>query len=337
MTTIGRERDAERAERPERAGPARHTATAVLGVDVGGTDIKWVRWANASVVNEGSLPTPRLGPDSVVTAIAHLVGTQPPVGALGVAVPGHLGRDGRSTRLVPNVPGEWAGYPLADRLRDVTEVPTALLNDARAFARAELALGAARDRSEAVFVTMGTGIGGALALGGAVLRGPGDRLGEIGHMPAVADGTPCGCGARGCLETVAGGRALARAWDREGGSAAPDTAVSGAAHLVAAARVGDPGALRILADAGDALGRVLGGALALLGFRTVVIGGGVAPAFEFMRAETARALTGRGPLVGWVDLRLAALGTRAGAVGAALEAASLACSASPYSTGAADG
>jgi glucokinase len=292
------------------------TSGPVLGVDIGGTNIKWVLWTGGETADAGRLPTPRSGPDAVVAALSELAdpGT---VTALGVAVPGHLSRDRRSTTVIPNLAGDWDGYPMADRLQNSTGVTTVLLNDARAFARAELALGAARGRSEAIFVTMGTGIGGAVAVNGEVVCGPGDTLGEIGHVTAVADGVPCGCGARGCLETLAGGRALAGAWSAQTSA----DATADVLPLVDAARRGDAAAQRILDRAGHAMGTVLGSVLALLGQRTVVVGGGAAPAFTFMRKAAAQALLHRRALVGEVELLTAGLGSQAGAIGAALHAA----------------
>ena len=105
---------------------------------------------------------PRNGPDSVVATITELA-CHGAVTALGVAVPGHLSRDRRSTRIIPNLPGDWNHYLMADRLHTATGVATVLLNDARAFAVAELELGAAHGGPDTVFVTMGTGIGGAMS------------------------------------------------------------------------------------------------------------------------------------------------------------------------------
>jgi glucokinase len=196
------------------------------------------------------------------------------------------------------------------------------MNDARAFASAELALGSARGHSDVVFMTMGTGIGGAIALSGTVLRGPGDRIGEIGHMTAEPGGNPCGCGARGCLETVAGGRTLAARWSRalaSRGTGSQDRSVT-PEDLVRAARSGDTAAREILETVAMAVGTVLGSVLAQLGLSTVVVGGGVAPAFDVMRPAVELALRDRRPLIGPVKLLAAGLGPYAGAMGAALNA-----------------
>ncbi|TLS45477.1 ROK family protein [Streptomyces montanus] len=302
-----------------RGGP--RPAGSALGVDIGGTNIKWVHRAGAAVVEQGTLPTPAAGPVQIVAAIAELAVART-VEAVGVALPGHLSPDMRSTTTIPNIDGDWQGFPLADLLERATAKPVLLMNDARAFASAELALGSARTHTDVVFMTMGTGIGGAIALGGTVLRGPGDRVGEIGHMAAAPGGDPCGCGARGCLETVAGGRALAARWSRALDSRGQGTQDRSATpeDLVRAARSGDTTALEILGTAATAVGTVLGSVLAQLGLSTVVVGGGVAPAFEVMRPAVVPALGDRRRLIGPVTILAAALGPYAGAMGAALNA-----------------
>jgi glucokinase len=285
---------------------------AVLGIDLGGTRIKWVRWSPvAGVLDHGERETPRSGAPDVVSSIAGLIG-RANVEVAGVAVPGHLSDDLTAVRLLPNLPGDWSGLRLADELSARTGAQVRLVNDARAFALAELRLGAADGHDDVLFVTMGTGIGGALALNGRILRARGDVVGELGHMICRPNGPPCGCGAAGCLETVAGGRALvARVREGGGNAETPHDVVRAAARTDGLERA-------VLADAGQALGLVLGNVIAYTGVTSVVIGGGVAPAFAFMRPAVEAELAGRARLVGPVDLRLARLGLGAGALGAAL-------------------
>ncbi|MGI5289925.1 ROK family protein [Nonomuraea polychroma] len=288
---------------------------AVLGIDIGGTLIKWVRWSPVSgVLDRGERTTPRSGARAVVSAVAELIG-EVPGEAAGVALPGHLSDDLRAVRLLPNLPGEWSGLRFADELESRTGACVRLVNDARAFALAELRLGAARQEDDVLFVTMGTGIGGALALNGRLLRAKGDRVGELGHMICRPGGALCGCGARGCLETVAGGSALV-AHVRAGGGRAETPQ-----DVVRAASGADGLERAVLEDAGRAIGLVLGNVVAYSSVSTVVIGGGVAPAFAFMKPAVEAELAARARLVGPVDLRLAHLGSGAGALGAALMAA----------------
>jgi glucokinase len=262
----------------------------------------------------------------VVTLLTGLIEDHPDVDRVAVGLPGHLSPSGRATAVLPNVAGDWSDHPLADRLEQGTGRQVQLLNDARAFAAGELALGAARGMAQALFVTLGTGVGGAVALDGRVLRTPGDRLGEIGHQVVVPDGgRTCGCGARGCLETVAGGRALvdialgagARLPVRDGAA----TDLPTVRDVVDAAAAGDPAARAALNGAGRALGLAVGNLLAYLGLRTVVLGGGMAPALDWMRPALDEELSRRRGFIGDPDLRLAELGPHAGAIGAALLAA----------------
>lgn len=309
----------------------------MLGIDVGGTRTKWVRCTpEYAVVDQGELPTPRTG---AVEVLARLIAdTEVAAGiaqsgadvAVGIAVPGRLSDDRRRVELLPNLP-DWPEH-LADELEGRTGVDIRLVNDARAFALAELTLGAARGERDAVFVTMGTGIGGALALNGRIVRGRGDAVGELGHMlcqpvgsvgqvgPVGSVGSGgslgelCGCGGRGCLETYAGGWALvARTRARGGVAETPE-------DVVRAAAAGDPIACGVLAEAGAALGLVLANVVTYTGATTVVVGGGVAPAFTYLRPAVEAALE-HIRLVGPVDLRAARLGPAAGALGAALTAA----------------
>lgn len=289
-------------------------AIATLGVDIGGTRIKWVRWAaGTGVTQRGELSTPQSGPAAIVKALGDLASGQE-YAAVGIGVPGHLTDDGRGTRMIPNLPGEWARLPFADDIEARLGRPVVLMNDARAFARAELECGAARSLSNVLFVILGTGIGGALALNGKVLRSRGDAVGELGHMICRGDGNSCGCGARGCLETVAGGRALVTSARVLGSSArTPD-------DVVRLARSADGPERDVLLEAAQALGFVMSNVLAYTSVDSVVVGGGVASAFEAMRERVQLELAKRSRLIGPITIRMAELGPMAGALGAAREA-----------------
>jgi glucokinase len=302
----------------------------MLGIDIGGTRTKWVRCTpEYAVLDQGDLPTPRSDP---VDALAKLIGEVartgeaaragkgaragevtgaggPGVEAVGIAVPGRLSDDRRRIELLPNLP-DWPTH-LADELQTRTGVDIRIVNDARAFALAELTLGVAQGERDAVFVTMGTGIGGALALNGRIVRARGDAVGELGHMVCRPGGKSCGCGARGCLETYAGGWALVSRMRARG------SLVETPEGVVRAAAARDPIACDVLKEAGAALGLVLGNVVAYTGVTTVVVGGGVAPAFTYMRPAVEAALE-QIRLVGPVNLRAARLGSAAGALGAAL-------------------
>ncbi|HEY8475066.1 MAG TPA: sugar isomerase domain-containing protein [Natronosporangium sp.] len=279
----------------------------VLGIDLGGTTIAWALLLGDQVVDRGRIDTP---PDqtSIVAALTGIAAAHP-AAAIGVGVPGHADRATGVIRFIPNLPGEWAGFPLGETLAGATGVPVWVLNDARAFCLAELTLGAAAGETDALFLTLGTGVGGGLVSGGKVLVGPDDRLGEIGHLTYRRGGPRCGCGNTGCLEVYASGPAIAAAAGRRT-----------AAEVVAAAEAGDERALAAIEAAGRAIGETAASVAALVPARVLVIGGGVAAALPVLRPHIEAALAQRADFIGEIEVRRAALGEDAGAIGAALAA-----------------
>jgi glucokinase len=217
-----------------------------------------------------------------------------------------------ATRFLVNIPGSWDGYPVAGPIADALGVPVALINDARAFGLAELRLGAGRGASSMVGLTLGTGVGGVIAIDGKVHQGHDGSAGEIGHQTIDPDGPSCNCGNHGCLE------AFARA-DRI--AAACGTATAGDA--VERARSGDAAALEGLRGIGRYLGIGIGNMIAVLSPDRVVIGGGIAAAGDLLldeaRAEIRRRV--RTTSVDMVEIVTAELGTWAGSIGAAVHGA----------------
>jgi glucokinase len=288
-----------------------------LGVDVGGSVLKWVLLKpDHTLVDQGHVPTPE-GPAAVVDTIASVhravverIGAD--VERIGVAMPGHVDRAAGSVLFVPALTGGWPGFPLGPAVRDRTGVEVGVVNDARAFGLAELRLGAGRGRTDVLFVVLGTGVGGAIAHRGRILVGPRDNLGDIGHMTIDPAGPPCPCGGVGCLEMFAGARALVAASRRSGG---PDTS---AQDVATAAHAGDPAAVAAFDAAGHALGRGLGAVLAAFGLDTVIVGGGVAAALPLLRPAVEAELTRLIALLGKCTVAPAHLGPHAGAAGAAL-------------------
>jgi glucokinase len=242
-------------------------------------------------------------------------------------LPGHVDRRTGRVILLPNIPGDWTDFPLGGRLAQEVDRPVHALNDARAFGLAELRLGAARQRRNAVFATIGTGVGGAIAIGGQVLSSDEDAVGELGHVMVDPDGIPCGCGGRGCLETIASAPALVAAAARGvvlGHSPALAQATGGRIErltpeiLTAAAAAGDEFCARLVARAGRALGMALGNVCALMTIDTVVVGGGAHGAIDLLIPAIERELVWRASLVPGISVHRAALGGSAGAIGAAV-------------------
>jgi predicted NBD/HSP70 family sugar kinase len=151
-------------------------------------------------------------------------------------------------------------------------VPVQVGNDANLGALAEATFGAGRTHRNVFYVMLSEGIGGGVVIDGQIYLGQTGAAGELGHIVVNPDGQVCRCGNRGCLATVAGGAALTAALRQIRG---PHVTVD---DLIALLHDGDPGAARLLADAGEALGRVLAGVCSLLDPELVIIGGELAPA-----------------------------------------------------------
>jgi glucokinase len=281
-----------------------------LGLDLGGTNIKRVVVDDGSIVERSSRPTrSEEGVAAVLDRLADLARGAGHVDSVGVALPGLFDRDGRGL-LLPNLHGDWEGQPIAEPLREALGRPVRLINDGHAFALAEARLGAARGADDVLCVVCGTGIGGGLVLRGRLHLGVEDRAGEVGHHTVVADGPLCNCGNRGCLETLAGARAIARA----AGHASFD-------EVVAAARRGDDRSVEALRTAAAYIGIAIANLTIFLTPQRVVVGGGVAEAGELLleplRAEVKRR-AGRVAPLDAIEIVPATLGADAGAVGAAL-------------------
>jgi glucokinase len=285
-----------------------------LGLDLGGTDIKLALLEGDRVVATDSAPTrsEKGGPAAVLSRVFDLGRSAGPVDSVGVAVPGLVDLDGCAL-LFPNLYGDWVGQPLAGPLEEGLGRPVALLNDGHAFALAEARIGAARGSADVICVVCGTGVGGGLVLGGNLHLGIADRAGELGHHTVDPDGKPCACGNRGCLETVAGSRAIAAAAGKPS-----------FADALTAARNGEPASLAALERAGRVLGIAIANLTIFLTPERVVLGGGVAEAGELLldplRDELERRAGNVAPL-GLIEVVPAALGPYAGAIGAALHGA----------------
>ncbi len=304
---------------------ARPAGSRHLGLDLGATNLKWAMVAHAdgtwTTVASGQVPTrvaeePDAVPAAVVAQLAEVaaiaIAEWGPVTSIGIGVPGLYDPASGRTRFLVNVPGPWAGHPVAGPVADALGVPVFLINDARAFGLAELRLGAGRGASSMVGLTLGTGVGGVFAIDGRVHQGHDGTAGEIGHQTIDPDGPWCGCGNRGCLEAYARADRIAAAC----GTATAEEAVR-------AAREGDARARAGLAAVGRYLGIGIANMITVISPDRVVLGGGVAAAGEFLfapiRAEIARRV--RTTSIDDVTLVAAELGTLAGAIGAAVHGA----------------
>lgn len=300
-------------------GPA-HRGSLHLGLDLGATNLKWVvaehdhHWR---AIDRGDVPTrAAAGPPGIVEQLGDVaeaaLGARPDIASVGMGVPGLYDPATGATRFLVNLPGDWAGVPVAAPLRERVGRPVALINDARAFGLAELRLGAGRGVASIVGLTLGTGIGGVIAVDGRVLMGHDGTAGEAGHQTLDPDGPPCNCGNRGCLEAFARADRLAQA------CGAPT-----AAEAVERARAGDATALAGLDRVGRYLGIGIANLITLINPDRVVIGGGIAGAGDLLLDPARDEIRRRVAMTSLaeVEIVLAELGTWAGAIGAAVHGA----------------
>jgi glucokinase len=294
-------------------------ADVVAAVDVGGTRIKAALVTAAyDTLAAATTPTPKditadIGgvvhatvTDLLATAAqadrpARLVGC-------GVVVPGLV--DEMRGVGVFSVNLGWRDLPIRDRVAALLGVPTVVGHDVRAGLLAETRLGAARGARHALFLPVGTGIAGALLLDGAVISADG-WAGELGHLVIDPAGPACGCGATGCLEVIASAAAIEREYAARTGRTAA------AEEVAARASAGDPDATAVWARAVAALAQAIVATVTITGVDLVLIGGGLAESgaalLDPLRADVASRLTFQRP----PRLEQAALGERAGCLGAA--------------------
>jgi glucokinase len=307
-------------------------AGATVGVDIGGTKmLAVVVDPGGAVLADRKVPTPTDGRaciDGLAAVVAAVTGGTP-VASLGVGVPGLVDASG-ALRSSAHLPG-LVGLPIARELSlRLPGTPVWVGNDATCAGWAERTLGAAAGAADVVMVTLGTGIGGGIIAGGRLVEGAHRYAGEIGHTVIDPHGPPCPCGRRGCWERMASGSGLGRL-GREwaiAGRAPTVVALAGGdpeavrgEHVTTAAARGAPDAEALMAEFAWWLALGLANLANVLDPAVVVLGGGLIAAGDVLMDPARRAFAemveGHDKREGLV-LVAAALGERAGAVGAAL-------------------
>jgi len=305
-----------------------------VGLDLGGTKCLGLAVGpDGAVLGERRVPTPAEGGAAlldamaaVATEVAAAAGAEP--ASVGVGAPGLVDVDG-VLRAAPNLRMA-EGMPIRAGLQARLGVPVQVDNDVTCAAYGEWAAGAAAGAGDVLMVALGTGIGGGLIVGGRLARGAHGYAGEIGHMVVDPHGPPCPCGQRGCWERFASGSGLGRL-GREAAMAglAPGVAARAGGdaeavrgeHVTDAAQAGDPGAQAILDAFAWWLALGLANLTNVFDPDRIVLGGGLVDDSALWIDATRTAFAGRS--VGAavrpeVPIVPAALGARAGAVGAAL-------------------
>lgn len=292
--------------------------THLLGIDLGGTNIKYVTVAERDgqfeVLDTNSIATQAdEGPGAVVHRMQVIaeqaVARDPSILSIGVTVPGLFDRDTGCTTLIPNLPGEWSGQPVVGPISSACDRPVQIINDARAFGLAEYWLGAGRGHKSMAGITIGTGLGGVIILNGDLHLSESGEAGEIGHQTINPQGPLCGCGNNGCLEALASGYAIAQ------------TAGLDSAEVVfARGRDGDEACQQVIAKAASAIGIALANIATVINPGVYIVGGGVSGSADQFINLIQEELFLRAPLVdrALLEVRPAELGVFAGAVGAAL-------------------
>lgn len=276
-----------------------------IGIDIGGTHLRAARVTMDGTIEEQLRKPSRRDPEAMLADCLSLIAQlrTPEVRAVGIGVPGQV--DPRTREVFSGGYVDLSSIPFADRVAEATGLPLAIENDGAMALLGEHAHGAARGCRNAVLLTIGTGIGGAVLESGRLIRGR-RSAGQLGHVVADPDGLPCLCGNRGCVETTSAGPALARLLHQAG---FPD----GTRVEHALADPSDAAAAALSAWAAP-LRRAVDSLVAALDPEVVVLGGGLG-------AQAAAALERLPPPEpGWFGAPVVAarLGEEAGAIGASL-------------------
>lgn len=290
-----------------------------IGIDIGGSSAKvGVVAPDGQVLRREQIPTHRdLSGEALTDLLSAAVtrlGDQD-TSALGVAAPGFRRPDGEGVINVGNLP-QLDGLPLRSRLEAATDLPTVLDNDANAAALGEFRYGAGQGVDRLLVMTIGTGLGAGMVVGGAVHRVCAEGLGDPGHIILRPSGPKCTCGGRGCAEVLAAVPAIRkRTAELRGEETVPEYGA-----VVEAARAGDRAAEQALTEAGQMIGLTLTSLVHVLGPEVILLGGGGLDAAEgLLFAPIRKTLFAHvQPYFGQhLQLGRAALGNDAGLVGAA--------------------
>lgn len=314
---------------------------AVAGIDMGATHLM-ILIANfaGQVLAEREIPFdvvlgPQAGLEQVDQLLRELsksigLGLQN-LAAVGMGVPGPIVTEAGMVIAPPIMPG-WDRFPIRDTLEKRWQgIPVSLNNDAEMGALGEWAYGAERGVEHLAYIKIGSGVGAGLLIDGQIYRGATGSAGEIGHTTIEENGLLCSCGNRGCLETLTGGKAIARiaqeAIRRKARTRLAEiqpveniTAVD----VANAARGGDLTAQQILITAGDHLGIAIASLVNLFNPNVIVVGGGVAQIGDLFLEPVRKAVQKRSLPAAAQAVRIttALLGRRSSGMGAVVQALS---------------
>jgi glucokinase len=313
----------------EQASPSYENLPLVVGVDLGGTQIRTAVMQGDRLLSRiglltGENPTPdRLIPriiQSIEQAVKDAGTTLEQIAGIGLGAPGPLNSHTGVVFSPPNLPG-WIDVPLQAILNERFTLPIFVENDANAAALAEYMFGAGRGSREVVYITISTGIGGGVIAEGRILEGIVGTAGELGHMTIDLHGPRCNCGNIGCLESISSGTAIARraneivamgkgdallafalAHQQDDTANTPEDSQHVANHnhvhinarmVAEAAAAGVPIAKQIITTAAEGLGFGLVNVIHIFNPEIIILGGGVAQMGDLLLEPARRVIEKR--------------------------------------------
>jgi glucokinase-like ROK family protein len=314
----------------------------VLGIDLGASHLDVILADfSARVIQEVRADVDiSIGPNQCLAQI-HLQASQmlqasgiewEDIRAAGIGVPGPVISDAGAVRMPPLMPG-WDQFPIRSHFESLWGCPVSVNNDAELGALGEWAYGAAQGEDNIAYIKVGTGIGAGLLFNGRIYRGETGAAGEIGHIVIKDQGLHCACGNRGCLETIAGGRAIARQAVRavqQGrrtklAEYRPVEDIT-AREVAKAAQQGDLVAQQIISEAGTYLGVAVVSLVNLINPALIVVGGGVSQIGDLLLEPVRQAVEQKSMPAAGEHVRIisAVLGRRSSSLGAVAQALDIA-------------
>ena len=292
-----------------------------IGVDLGGTNLRAAAIdAQGKMLDKIAGNTPlEAGRDAVIDDMVQSIETlrarlgEHNLRGVGIGLPGFILMD-RGIIVGSNNMPEFENYPVRDEIEKRLGAKVILENDANAAALGEKWMGAGREVDDLVLLTLGTGIGGGIIIGGRVLHGQLGMAAELGHLTVVPNGNPCGCGNRGCVEKHASATAIAAM-----------ARLIGLGHDLTSEDVyklaveGNDRAITIFKSMGEALGVALANLINTFNFPLYLLSGGPLPAWEFFAPAMLDEVSRRSFTYRHSPTRIekATLGNEAGLFGAA--------------------
>ncbi|MBF0570223.1 MAG: ROK family protein [Candidatus Omnitrophica bacterium] len=270
----------------------------VIGVDVGGTNVKLgivnpagKLLSRSSFSTKLFLQTPEALIDAIAEAVLALIGkeglSRKEIAGVGIGLPGLIDVDKGVVRLLPNIPG-WADVALKRIMEKKLGLLVQLENDVNMITLGEWEYGAGKGIEDLICMTLGTGVGAGLILNNRIYHGPGFAAGEIGHVPLNEEGPECGCGGWGCFERYVGNKRLQKEAAELLGK--KDITLE---DVYRKAVEGKKKAVKCWEKVGERVGNGLIGPVNMLNPECVIIGGGVARSFDFLKPAIEKVIKRR--------------------------------------------